>query len=174
MDKVRKVFLALIVLLVTTAGVNSSYDTNAKIKAVFLYNFTKYIEWPKEYRQGIFVFGIFGDSPLYEELKNMAQTKKVMGLPIEVKKFTSLEQINDCHVLYITPEKSAGWDNISGKLNGKSTLLVTEKPGLAQQGAVINFVVKDKRQKFELNLSNAQKHQLKVSSSLEALAILVE
>ena len=169
----RKVlfFLFLSYVLVTATAI--SYDTNAKIKAVFLYNFTKYIEWPKEYRQGTFVFGVLGDSPLYEELKNMAKTKKVMGLSINVKKYSSLTEIANCHVLYISPDNSSKWDGVASKMAGKSTLLVTEKPGLAQQGAIINFVVKDKRQKFELNLSNAQKHQLKVSSSLEALAIVV-
>jgi hypothetical protein len=150
-----------------------TYDTNAKIKAVFLYNFTKYIEWPKEQRQGKFVFGILGDSPLYTELSNMAKTKQAAGLTIEVKKFGNVNELVDCHVLYVPTSQSGKWDAVYSKMGAKSTLLVTEQPGLAKKGAAINFVVKDNRQKFELNLNNAQKQGLKVSSSLEALAILV-
>jgi hypothetical protein len=150
-----------------------TYDTNAKIKAVFLYNFTKYIEWPKEQRQGTFVFGIMGDSPLYTELSNMAKTKQASGLTIEVKKFSSIDQLTDCHILYVPTGQSSKWENIQSRMKTKSTLLVTEEPGLASKGATINFVVKDNRQKFELNLANAQKQGLKISSSLEALAILV-
>ena len=48
-----------------------NYDTNAKIKAVYIYNFTKYIEWPKEYREQIFVIGVLGESALFDELKTM-------------------------------------------------------------------------------------------------------
>lgn len=169
----KKALSILLVSLMFVSATDRTYDTNAKIKAVFLYNFTKYIEWPKEDRQGKFVFGILGDSPLYTELSNMAKTKKVMGLDIEVKKFNSPNEISQCHVIFVPPEGASKWAEVVKNTTGKSTLLVTEKPGYAKQGAAINFVVKDNRQKFELNLTNAKSHELKVSSSLEALAIIV-
>ena len=171
---IKKVLPTLLFSALFLSAGTRTYDTNAKIKAVFLYNFTKYIEWPKEERSGKFVFGVLGNSPLYTELSNMSKTKKVNGSPIEVKKFNSPNEINGCHVIYVPPASSGKWTEVLKKVSGKSTLLVSEKPGLAKQGAIINFVVKDNRQKFELNLSNAQKHELKVSSSLEALAIVVK
>ncbi|MDQ3112010.1 MAG: YfiR family protein, partial [Bacteroidota bacterium] len=64
--------------------------------------------------------------------------------------------------------------DITARLKGKATLLVTEQPGLAKKGSAINFVVVENRQKFELNQNNAEKNNLKVSSSLLALAIPVE
>ena len=174
MKDLRKLISIGLLLFAVVSISWKAFDTNAKIKAVFLYNFTKYIEWPKEQRQGNFVFGIVGDSPLYTELSNMAKTKQAAGRAIEVKRFNSIGDITPCHILYIPAKESSKWDAVSGKVTSKNTLLVTEQPGLAKKGAAINFVIKDNRQKFELNLSNAQKHGLKVSSSLEALAILVK
>ena len=168
----RLIAIVLISGLFIAAG-SGNYDTNAKIKAVYIYNFTKYIEWPKEYREQSFVIGVLGDTPLLGELKGMASSKKVFGQSIVVKKFGSSAEISKCHILYIPADCKETLSTISGKVNNYSTLLVTDKPGLAKQGSAINFVIMQNRQKFELNESNAVKYNLKVSNSLEALAILV-
>ena len=155
------------------AADSGNYDTNAKIKAVYIYNFTKYIEWPKEYREQSFVIGVLGDSPLLGELKGMAGSKKVFGQSIVVKQFGSSADISKCHILYIPGNHNEALSGVISKVSGFSTLLITDKPGLALQGSAINFVIQQNRQKFELNESNAVKYNLKVSNSLEALAILV-
>lgn len=150
-------------------------DTNARVKSVFIYNFTRYIEWPAEYKSGNFTINVYGsNTALLAELNNMAKTKTVGTQKIEVKNTTSLDGIGKNHILYISPDVTTPLKDIVAKLKGKSTLLVTEKPGLAKDGSAINFVVIDNRQKFELNQANAEKYNLKVSSSLVALAIPVE
>ena len=154
------------------AGI-SNYDTQAKIKAVYVYRFTKYIEWPKEYRESTFVIGILGDSPIYKELTTMAARMSVNGQKVDVIKFNSAADISKCHVIYVPSNTSESLSSVIGKIAGNSTLLVTEKPGMATQVAAIIFVIVQNRQKFELNESNAAKYNLKVSNSLEALAILV-
>lgn len=79
-------FILLLVFIIGSSFITKKeVDTNAKLKAVFMYNFTKYIEWPKAYQTGYFVFGIVGDTPLYDELTKMAQTKKIGNQPILVK-----------------------------------------------------------------------------------------
>ncbi len=154
-------------------GDSGNYDTNAKIKAVYLYNFTKYVEWPKEYRTEDFVFGVLGDTPLVTELKKMSASKKVLGKPISVKQFKSVSEMDKCHILFVSNKSKTDLSTIAGKIANHSTLLVTDNPGMAQKGAAINFVIRQNRQKFELNKSNAEKYKLKVSNSLEALAIIV-
>lgn len=150
-------------------------DTNAKLKTVFIYNFTRYVEWPTEYKNGNFVINMFGsNTPMLTELNNMAKAKKVGTQTIEIRNTTSLEGIGKCHILYIAPDVLIPLADIIAKLKGKSTLIVTEKPGFAKQGSAINFIVVESRQKFELNQGNAEKYNLKVSSSLVALAIPVE
>lgn len=150
-------------------------DTNARIKSVFIYNFTRYIEWPADYKSGNFVICLYGNNTtMLTELNNMAKTKTVGTQKIEVRNINSLDAIGKNHILYVTPDVTTPLKDIIAKLKGKSTLLVTEKPGQAKEGSAINFIVVDNRQKFELNQGNASKYNLKVSSSLVALAIPVE
>ena len=172
----KKIAFILISLFFIQTGFKpaGSIDTNAKIKAVFIYNFTKYIEWPKTYKEGEFTIGIIGESPLYSELTKMTQTKKVANQSLQVKKFSSADEVSKCHILYLSKNKSGEISSLLKSLKNNSTLIVTEQAGLVDKGAGINFIIKDNRQKFELNKRNVEKYKLKVSSSLEALAFTVK
>lgn len=148
---------------------------SAKVKTVFLYNFTKYIDWPKNYKSGNFVIGVLGSNPyLVEELSTMAKTKTAGAQPFEIKNIQSFNKNTKVHMLFINPDYDISMADVEAGLKGKSTLLVTEKPGMAKQSSAINFIVLNNRQKFELNKKNAEKYSLKVSSNLASLAILVE
>lgn len=170
----QKFFLVLLLPLMAAAPATPPPDTNAKIKSSYLMNFTKYIEWPGNYKEGSFVIGVLGSSSLVDELNKMAATKKVGLQNIEVKNFSSPSAVSKCHVLYVTPEMSTSLRDVLGKIKGQSTLVVTEKSGMAKQGAAINFLVLDNKLKFELNKNNAEKHNLAVGSSLLPMAILVD
>jgi hypothetical protein len=149
-------------------------DTNTKIKAVFLYNFTKYVEWPQAYKSGNFVIGVVGDESFSKELDLFFNPKSIGSQRFEIKSFNRASDISPCHMIYVSPQFSGNLNDVLAKIKGKSTLVVTEKPGMARQGAARNFTVIENKQKFELNKANAEKYDLKVSSSLTNLAILVE
>lgn len=149
-------------------------DAPTKIKATFLYNFTKYIEWPGDYKQGNFVIGVMGNSTLYNDLNTFFSSKTLGTQKYEVKLFSKASEVSRCHLIYIPADYAGNMNEIISKLKGKSTLIVTDKAGMAKQGAAINFVSIDNKQKFELNKSNVEKYDLKVSSSLINLAIVVE
>lgn len=149
--------------------------SNSKIKATFIYNFTKYIDWPEKYKEGNFVIGVLGTTSFYNDLSTLLSTKSVGGQKFEIKSYTSTESVSaTCHILFITAENSAMLPDVIKKMKGKSTLIVTEKSGMAKQGSGINFVVDNNKQRFELNKGNVEKYNLKVSSTLSALAIAVE
>ena len=79
-------------------------DTNAKIKAVFLYNFTKYIEWPEGKREGNFVIGVLGQSPVFSELANSAHKNNEKPSAVrylDIKSCNDVNSIAECHMLYI-------------------------------------------------------------------------
>ena len=178
MKKISGILL-LIVLSISTAfapvTTSQKVDTNAKIKAVFIYNFTKYIEWPSDYKSGEFTIGILGDNEaLFNELDKMSKVKKVSNQSFRIQSFGSIEDVNAPHILYIPSDNTEKLAQAVTKLKNKSTLIVTEKPGMAKQGSAINFIVVGNRQKFELNKSNVEKHNLKVASALENLAVLVK
>jgi hypothetical protein len=149
-------------------------DTNAKYKAMFIYNFTKYFEWPQSYKEGNFVIGVLGNSSLLAELNTMASSKKAGNQSIEIKTFSNVGAITNCHMLIVAPEVTTPLSEIISKIKKNSTLLITEKQGFAKQGAAINFVVQNNKPAFELNKTNAEKQDLKVSTNLLSLAILVE
>lgn len=150
-------------------------DTNARIKSVFIYNFTRYVEWPADYQTGNFIITMFGsNAAMLAELNAMAKTKTVGAQKIEIRNTTTLDGIGKCNILYVTPDVTTPISDIISKINGKSILLVTEKPGYALKGAAINFVVVENKQKFELNKANAEKYNLKVSAQLVTLSIPVE
>lgn len=177
LKRITSIVLLIILSISTAFTPNTSsqkVDTNAKIKAVFIYNFTKYIEWPQEYKTGEFTIGILGEnSALFTELDKMSKLKKVSNQPFVIKSFASASQLDNPHILYIPEDSTDQLRKAIDQLKGKSTLIVTEKPGLAKQGSTINFVVQGSMQKFELNKSNATQRNLKVASALENLAISV-
>ncbi|RLD62288.1 MAG: YfiR family protein [Bacteroidetes bacterium] len=145
-----------------------------KLQSIFIYNFTKYIEWPASYKSGDFTIGVIGQTPLTKELNNLAKSKKAGSQTISIKKFNKVSEIDKCNILFIPKNKSNELSNILNKLNGKSTLIITEKKGMAKQGAGINFVIVNNKQKFELNKANITKYKLKISPSLINLAIIIK
>ncbi len=150
-------------------------DTNARIKSVFIYNFTRYIEWPETARGGNFIINVFGsNTALVAELNNMAKTKTVGTQKIEIRNTTSLDAVGSSHILFVCGDNTTPFSEILNKVKGKNVLIVTEKPGFARQGSAINFVIVQNKQKFELNKNNAEKYNLKVSTTLVQLGIPVE
>jgi hypothetical protein len=145
-------------------------DTQAKIKALYIYNFTKCFEWPNN-KDGNFTITILGENTgLVTELSNMAKTKMVGSQKIEVKNNTGITDVEKSNILFITPDKSNLLADVLSKFKGKGVLVITEKQGLAKVGATINFIVKENKQNFELNKAAASKAGLNVGSSIEKLA----
>ncbi len=148
---------------------------NSKIKATFIYNFTKYIAWPDKYKEGNFVIGVVGTTSFYNDLTALLSTKTVGSQKFEIKSYSSVDAVTGtCHILFIPAENSSVLPDVIKKMKGKSTLIITEKSGLAKQGSAINFIVDNNKQRFEMNRTNIEKYSLKVSTTLTALAIAVE
>jgi|SRR5581483_979993 len=172
--KLKKVYLSLCLLLMGAAafGQVDVKQAEAHIKAVYLYNFSKYIQWPSEYRDGDFIIGVLNGSPsMIAELTKMAASKTAGSQKFVVKNFKSAGEIGKCNILYIPESSNGQLVEVLKKLKGQSTLLVTESVGDAKKGAAINFVLKESKQEFELNKGNAERCKLVVSSSLSALAV---
>ena len=168
------VMIAIAFVFLSALRIDPKEDTNAKIKAVYLYNFSKYVEWPEDYKSGSFVVTVVGNnSAMLSELDKMSQ-KKVGNQSISIRSISSPSGLEKSNIVFVPFESSAFLSEVMNKVKGHSTLVVTEKPGLTKQGAAINFVIKDNKQLFELSKTNAERYKLKVSSNLSALAIQVE
>lgn len=152
-----------------------TFDPVAKGKAIFIYNFTRYFEWPDAMKSGNFVIQIVGsNSGINSELSKMSSSKQVGNQKIELKITNTIDASIKPHIIYILSESSDQLKEAFSKYKGKGALIVTEKTGLAKAGAAINFVAIDNKQKFEYSKSNASKAGLKTSDELKNLAIVVD
>ena len=121
---------------------DQSEEANAHVKAIYIYNFTKYIEWPENYKEGNFVVGVLGTNvPLINELNKMAVSKTVGSQKFEIINVASISDVAKCHIIYILSDNSSQLNDVIGKVKGKSALIVTDKVGLATKGAGINFII---------------------------------
>ncbi len=173
MKKAFLILFALLSLSMRTTDQGDNEDTQAMFKAAYLYSFTKLVDWPESYKDGDFVIGVLdGSSSLMEHLNRKYGAKKVGSQEIRIKNFQRPKGIdNKCHILFIPEDKNAQVETILDPK--RSTLIVTEKEGGLDKGAVINFVVKDQKLEYELSTSNAEQKDLIIGSQLKDLALKV-
>ena len=165
----------VLILAVSGFGFQQSFDPNAKVKACFIYNFTKYFEWPDKMKSGNFIIQLVGsNASLNQELNKMATTKQVGTQKLEIKSGTVIDNSIKPHIVFLLTDASDMLKEANSKYKGNGTLVITEKSGLARAGSSINFVVVDNKQKFEYSEKNAEKAGLKTSDELKNLAIAVD
>ncbi len=176
MKKLLLIFVSAILLSSWVVVVpDQSEEANAKIKAIYIYNFTKYIEWPAAYKEGNFVVGVLGTSaPLVAELNKMASSKTVGTQKFEIISVSTPSESAKCHIVFILSDNSSQLADVLGKVKSKSALIVTDKSGLATKGSGINFFVDGNKQKIELNRLNIEKYKLKVASTLVEMSVQVK
>jgi hypothetical protein len=154
---------------------NTSFAQKAKYQSIFIYNFSKYVKWPEHEGNGGFIIGVLGNSEIQKSLEDMAAMKKsTQGLNINVIKYSDISEIQPCHMLIVADNRLSSMPELQSMPELKNALIITDEPGMAKKGSIINFVEKDGKTRFELNSSEAEKKELKVSTSLTTMAILVE
>lgn len=168
----KKMITAMLFII----SINSSMVLNAqheKFKALFLYNFIKNVEWPQSYAQGDLIIGVLGASSISKELETIAGTQKAGNQSMKVRIFSTIEEIVNCHIIYVSPNKAGMLNPLLSKLNGHATLIVSDNKGGIQQGAGINFIMDGDKLKFEICRQHIEQKGLKVSASLLNLGISV-
>jgi hypothetical protein len=172
MYKLKNITIALGFFLLFAVPVKAQV-IDPKFEALFIYNFTKYIEWSKTDGHSDFIIGILGKGDIVTEMQLMASLKLVGDRKIIIKVFDNSENIEHCHILFITKNQSAQIPVAKQKLAGMSTLYITESPGMAQNGSGINLVSKVNKVVFEVNTKNLKDNNLEISSTLLHLAYKV-
>jgi len=147
---------------------------NESFKAVFIYNFTKYIGWPAESQSSEFVITVFGDGRIISELEMVAAQHRVDSKPIIIKKAETISAISATQILFVTKEKTNQLAQIIELCASKHILLITEKANSCTIGAAINFVSKNGNLSFEIHRGNLEKSGLKANSQLLHLGSTVQ
>lgn len=162
-------------------GVPSDDDSDVNreylIKAAYLYQFGRYVQWPAHAFASDgspLVIGVLGADPFSGVLEKIARTKRIEGRPIAIRRFASMAEYSPCHILFISsslsPEHKAA---AIQKSRQSALLLVGEEPGFTEQGGTVNFFLDENKIRFEINLEIAKQDQLKISSKLLSLAKIV-
>jgi hypothetical protein len=149
-------------------------NTQAKFRAMYIYQVSTLTDWPAQYKNGSFVFGVYGDDKIYDELVKNYGNNTVGSQPVRVVKYTKASDIDKCHVIYVAPDKSSEMGEIVKKFKASSTLIVTESTGLLKSGAVMNFVIVNNSPRYEISKTNAAKYKLTITSTALNMAVNVE
>jgi hypothetical protein len=168
----RFLFLVLLCSL-GGAAVAQTQEQEAKLKAVFIYNFTKYIDWDSANIENNFVIGVIGSSAVTPFLNEIAKENTVNNKKIAVRIFSKPEEIDNCQILFIPQKNPFPLHSILEKV-GKGVITIGEEPGYAKQGTAFNFFISNDKLKFESNLKVINSSGLKAGSQLLKLARIVE
>ena len=165
--------LLLILMLVSSMSYAQDRPMH-ELHSMMVFNFLKYIEWPADTKSGDFVIAVIGDENVFQTLQKFYSNRKVGSQQVSIKKYGSASEISgNCHLVYLSKAKSKEFEAVQSKFSSKATLIITDSNGLGKKGSSINFRLVGNRLKFELNQSAVTKSNLKVSSQLSSLAILI-
>lgn len=159
----------LIILLVSSQWGNAQ---DYRYHPIFIYNFSKYIEWPPAAAGSDFVICVVGSDEAYQQMVNISQKKKtIKNQNLVVKKYTTLEEVRESNIVFVTRDAKVSSKEIENRLSQQGTLIITEHQGMAEQGAHINFIATaDSKIGFELNTTSTQNAGLRVAGTLATLA----
>lgn len=158
---------------VPLARAQSEELTEYQVKAAFIYNFTKFVEWPPD----TFVNSgaplricVLGENSIGQELMRTVNGKKMNGHDLIVSSFSEMPMARGCQVLFIGAAERWRTPQVLQSLRGGTVLTVGESNDFIRVGGIIRFVVEEGKVRFEVNLAASQQARLKISAKLLSLA----
>lgn len=146
------------------------------IKAGFIYNFAKLVEWPAAQAQKDqpIVIGVLENDQFAAILDRVVNGKNLDGRPFVVKRLKS-QEFRDCacHMLFVASAANARLPEIIEFQRTASVLTISEAPDFAKRGGMIAFVLEDSKVRFQVNVEAAKRSELTISSRLLTLATIV-
>jgi hypothetical protein len=171
-----KTFFVLVLLLWPTVVVRAqeSPPSESRLKAAFLWNFAKFVDWPTNAfasDTSPFVIGVLGESPIGADLEQTVKGKLINDHPIIVKTVRAATDAKGCHILFISNSEKSRLADIFKDLGNAPVLTVGEYDQFTQSGGMINFVRQGNKIRFQINDEAAKAADLKISSKLLSLAV---
>ena len=164
----------ILTLLQAVGTAEESQLSEYRVKAAFVFNFAKFIEWPPESFSddtSQLVIGILGENPFVSDLDQTIQNKTINNHPLAIRPMRSVKEVTNCHILFISSSETARLPESLRAVRGKSILTVGESGGFIQAGGMINFTWEGKKIRFQINDEAAKQAKLKISSKLLSLSL---
>jgi hypothetical protein len=148
--------------------------TEYQIKAAFLFNFARFVQWPTNAFAAAtspLIIGVLGENPFHNDLALTLRNKSVDDHPLVIKEFSSATDATNCHILFISASEKPRLPTIINGLKGSPVLTVGQMDQFTESGGMINFVLQGSKIRFQINNDAASAAGLKISSKLLALAL---
>jgi hypothetical protein len=161
--------IALSLAATRDTAAESTAFSEYQLKAVFLYNFAHFVEWPATAfsdSKGAIVIGVLGTDPFGAALDDVVAGEKVNDHPLSVRRFRRVEEVDGCHILFISQSENERLGEIFERFKGRSILLVGESEGFAIRGGMVRFITERNRVRLRINLEAAKAAGLVISSKL--------
>ena len=171
----RRAALALAAVFVATCAFGGEPLTEAQVKAAYVYNFVKYVEWPATAfatAQSPVVLCVPAGDGLRGALAAI-DGKQAQGRVLQLRRAVRPEELRSCHILFVPESEERAAAELLRRVRSLPVLTVGEHDGFTAAGGVIGFVVRDDRVQFEINPDAASRADLRVSSRLLQLATIV-
>ena len=166
----KKANLFLLLLFLCIPGSSYAEVTKEQLKAVYLYNFLSFVKWENNTEVNICVIGNKEVSDLLEQIHQ----KQASPIPFIVRPLTNAKDISSCQIAFLDGSQDKHLKNFITNSQSQTSLTVSDSPGFAKQGGVIEFVQRNNNLKLQINLTNAKKRKLKISSRLLKVSEVVE
>jgi len=170
-SRAGRLWLAFLLLVALPALLEAQTASEYDIKAAFLYNFTKFVDWPSDAfpDPGSLKVCVLGENPFGSSLQTIAG-ELVGNRKLTVMRTDSLARPAGCQVLFISRSERERVPQILAAVKGSPVLTVGDTRGFADEGVIINFVLEGSKVRFEINTDSAERAGLKISSKLLQLA----
>jgi hypothetical protein len=172
-----KLFALLLWVLVLAPYLRAqkSKPTDYQVKAVYLINFARFIEWPDKVgrQHDSFTICVFGPDPFGRTLDITLAGEKIAGRSAVAKRISTPQDSLDCRILFVSSAETGSLERMVEAASQQGVLTVSDMPQFANRGGMIQFVTDDKRVRFEVNLAAAQRAGLALSSELLKVATVV-
>jgi hypothetical protein len=168
--------LGLLFWAVAGAGGEAAL-TEYQVKALFLMNFTKYVDWPASAFAGTntpITIGVYGENHFGDDLQKVVAGRNINGRSIVIRQITSTNDLAGCQVLFISRSAEKTEGEILVEIKTLPVLTVGETGQFIEQGGIINFAMKDGKIRLEINLEAARLANLQISSKLLSVADVVK
>jgi hypothetical protein len=173
--RARLLPIALLVALAVSAGAQPRPRAEEhEVKAAYLYQFGKYVEWPSDVLKSPFVICVLGRDPFGPVLDDTIEGKSISGERIEVKRVAGSGDFSACRILFVSHSEDDRLPAILKSLEGRVVLTVGEGPQFTRRGGMIAFVSAAQRVRFIVNLTAADAANVKLSSQLLRVAAAVD
>jgi hypothetical protein len=163
--------LAGLALLLSQPGLAQSDDLESRVKAAFLFNFTKFVDWPPESfasASAPLEICVLAGDPLAGALDETVHGKSVNNRPLSVRRLQPGAEARDCKLLYLGDSGQAR--DLLPALRGRAVLTVGDAPEFIRAGGMIRFLLVDGKVRFEVNRGAAEQARLTLSSRLLSVA----